>query len=181
MGMAKEKKEKGLTRRQAELVKEVPRSNSVAEAARKAGYSPKHPENAGQAGYQALKQIEKSMPEAIKESGLTNAVMIEQYLKPALKAEKITLFGTQPDNQARIAAMKLWGDWAGVSTSAKDQNPQTSSTVNQQFNLNLEKANNDDIRTILQLAAKLGSAPAGGDSGTAEAVPVRPGDMAPGR
>jgi hypothetical protein len=179
--MATEGKEKRLTRRQAALVKEVARSNSVADAARKAGYSPKHPENAGQSGYQALKQMGKSMPEAIKDSGLTNTVMIEEYLKPALKAEKTTLFGTQPDNQARIAAIKLWGDWAGVTTPAKEQNPQTSSTVNQQFNLNLEKANNDDIRAILQLAAKLGSPPAGSDSGAAEAVQVRPGHVAPRR
>lgn len=162
--MTKEKKVKGLTVRQAALVQEIPRSNSVAEAARKAGYSPNCPENAGQAGYQALKQIQKSMPDAIKESGLTCVVMIEEHLKPALKAERLTIFGRQPDNQARIAAMKLWSDWAGVAASAKEEHLQAPNTVNQQFNFNLEKASNDDIRTILQLATKLRSAPTGSDT-----------------
>jgi hypothetical protein len=72
----------------------------------------------------------RSMPGATTESGMTIAVTIEEYLKAALKAEKVTRFGTQPDHTTRLAAAKLLLDWTGVSTQAEQEETDRKFFVN---------------------------------------------------
>jgi phage terminase small subunit len=99
---------KKLTQRQQRFLKELPRSKSVAEAARRAGYSPKF---AGQAGYLALQRIAEKAPELLDNHEQTLREVIEKNIKPALEATKtiyiryrgaITDQVEVPDNETRL-------------------------------------------------------------------------------
>jgi hypothetical protein len=73
------------TPRQAALLKDLTKGMSVADAARKAGYSETVPR---QSGHQALKQMAHSMPEVMERQGLTDDALIDKYLRPALSAKE---------------------------------------------------------------------------------------------
>lgn len=104
---------KGLTRRQQKFLEELPRTNSIAQAARNAGYSSKF---AGQAGYLALKSIRRKAPELLEEMEASLTELIEKHIKPGLEAKKtvyiryrgkITQQFDEPDNMARLEVLKL--------------------------------------------------------------------------
>jgi hypothetical protein len=80
------------TPRQLGLVKHLLDGATLTEAARRAGYSPKWP---GQAGYQALQNLRLTMPELLDRLGLTDAALIEKHLKPLLRAQKTIFFQHQ--------------------------------------------------------------------------------------
>jgi hypothetical protein len=56
---------RGLTLKQAKLVKELPTAHSVAEAGRKAGFANR------QEAHRALESIREKMPEVLERHGLT--------------------------------------------------------------------------------------------------------------
>ncbi len=118
-----------LTLRQRRLLEEIPRCKSLAEAARRAGYSPKH---AGQAGYLALNRIARKAPEVLEREGCTLEWLIEKVLKPGLEASRLHLFEEQgivtdrrerPDWSVRLAfltlALKLHGAFPGHRGKAR--------------------------------------------------------------
>jgi hypothetical protein len=120
--MSEQKPKKRLTIKQAKLVAALPTAKTQADAAIEAGYSP---ENASQSAYQALKAIEKGMPETMAELGLTNKVLIEKHLMPLLGAERVGLYGTCADGHVRLGALKLAGEWKGVSGDDPSGRPET--------------------------------------------------------
>lgn len=80
--MSKNGKSK-LTPQQHALVKNLIKGMSITDAALKAGYSENSP---AQSGSQALENIRLKMPEVLEKAGLTDELLIENYLKPALQA-----------------------------------------------------------------------------------------------
>lgn len=74
-----------LTPQQRGLVKHIISGKTITEAARLAGYA----DNGfvGQIGSQALEAIRRKMPEVLDAHGLTDDVLVENYLKPLLNAE----------------------------------------------------------------------------------------------
>jgi phage terminase small subunit len=102
-----------LTLRQRRFVEELSRCKSLAEAARRAGYSPKF---AGQAGYLTLQRIGQKAPELLENIEITFEELIEKSIKPGLEATKTTLIKyrgkitaefVQPDWGAQLAMVKL--------------------------------------------------------------------------
>jgi hypothetical protein len=75
--------------RQQKFVKELAKGNTLAQAARNAGYSEKY---AGQSGYQALTQLRGRVPELLERHGLGEEVLIEKYLIPLLDAHETKFF-----------------------------------------------------------------------------------------
>jgi hypothetical protein len=75
-----------LTPQQKLLVKKLAEGMSITEAARAAGYADNG--YVGQLGSQALEAIRLKMPEVLERHGLTDDSLVENYLKPALKAEE---------------------------------------------------------------------------------------------
>lgn len=72
-----------LSIQQRNLVKGLMKGMTITEAAVTAGYSDKNP---AQSGSQALDSIRLKMPEVLDRAGLTDEVLIEKYLRPALVA-----------------------------------------------------------------------------------------------
>jgi phage terminase small subunit len=79
---------KRLTHKERELVRNLIGGMSVTRSALAAGYSEKNP---GQSGWQALQNIRRKMPEVFAQNGLTDAVLIEKHLIPALEAQNTLL------------------------------------------------------------------------------------------
>ena len=65
---------------------------SVADAARAAGYSPNNPQNARQAGHQALEQLKQRMPDVFDRLGLTAKALVTDFLLPLMTAEQTKFF-----------------------------------------------------------------------------------------
>lgn len=82
--MPKKRRQKLSTRQQL-LVKNLAKGKTQAAAAVAAGYTSKH---AGQAGHQALQQIQKTAPELLAKHGLSDDVLIEKYLTPLMRADR---------------------------------------------------------------------------------------------
>lgn len=82
--MARPRK-KRLTIREGLLLKELARGATLAEAAKKAGYSPN---NLKQSGFQALQRVKEKMPEVLERKGLTDDSIVDKYLLPALEAQE---------------------------------------------------------------------------------------------
>jgi hypothetical protein len=75
-----------LTPQQRSLVKNLIKGMSITDAAREAGYADNG--YVGQIGSQALENIRLKMPSVLDKHGLTDDVLVENYLKPALEAEE---------------------------------------------------------------------------------------------
>jgi len=89
--------------RQQKFVKELAKGNTLAQAARNAGYSEK---NANQSGYQALAQLRGRVPELLERHGLGEEVLIDKYLRPLLDAEE-TKFFNNGKKQINVAALGI--------------------------------------------------------------------------
>jgi len=74
---------------QTRLLEELPTSKTVAEAATKAGYSTKNP---NQTGYQALKALRGRVPEILDRLGLDEESVIHNHLLPKLTAKQVHYF-----------------------------------------------------------------------------------------
>lgn len=83
--LAKKRKPR-LSPQQRGLIKHLLAGRSITESARLAGYA----DNGfvGQMGSQALEAIRRKMPEALEAHGLTDDILIENYLKPLLSAKQ---------------------------------------------------------------------------------------------
>src|SRR5947199_97521 len=101
------------TPRQLEFAKNLLESNTITEAARRAGYSDK---NLAQSGHQALKAIRLRMPEVMDDLGLTDRHLIEKHLVPLLSATTTKFFQHEgrvrqsrriADNDARLKALDI--------------------------------------------------------------------------
>jgi phage terminase small subunit len=77
---------KKLTPQQRALVKNLTKGMSITDAAREAGYADNG--YVGQMGSQALENIRLKMPAILDKHGLTDEVLVEDYLKPLLNAEE---------------------------------------------------------------------------------------------
>ena len=100
----KPKKRRHLTPRRVKFVTQLTLGNSLADAARKAGYSPK---NAKESGYQALKQIQKAAPELLASHGLTDDVLIHDYLLPLMNADKTEFFPYTKNGQRKLLTVNV--------------------------------------------------------------------------
>jgi phage terminase small subunit len=100
------KKKRELTPRRARLIKEMLKGKTLAKAGESAGYSPKNP---AQSAFQALSQIQKSMPEVMHRLGLTRENLIEKHLKPLLRAASRQVFCAPREGQ-RLAQGRSAGD-----------------------------------------------------------------------
>lgn len=78
-----------LSVRERKLVKNLGRGMTQKDAAIEAGYSDKHP---SQSAHNALASIARKMPEVMEKAGLTDESLIEDYLKPLLKATEVKHF-----------------------------------------------------------------------------------------
>jgi hypothetical protein len=74
--------------RQKKLIKNIPTSNSHAEAAVKAGYPLK---NAAQSAHQALRQMRGRVPDLMDQLGISERDLIDKHLRPLLTAKR-TIF-----------------------------------------------------------------------------------------
>ena len=112
-------KRRRLTPQRVKFVEQLVLGNTLADAARKAGYSPK---NAKESGYQALKQIQKAAPELLASHGLTDDVLIHDYLLPLMNAEKTEFFPYTKRGQRKVLSVNVI-DWrardAGFDKAAK--------------------------------------------------------------
>jgi len=72
-----------LSPKQRKLVQYLSKGMTITAAALKAGYTEKSP---GQAGYQALKTVRLKIPDIMNKQGLSDQLLIKNYLKPALGA-----------------------------------------------------------------------------------------------
>lgn len=72
------KKGHKFTQKQKQLLKELPTSKTITEAAVKAGYPPK---NAAQLGSQALQRMRGRVPDLMEACGLDEKFLIEKHLK----------------------------------------------------------------------------------------------------
>jgi hypothetical protein len=97
--------------RQQKFVKELAKGNTLAQAARNAGYSEK---NANQSGYQALAQLRGRVPELLERHGLGEEVLIDKYLRPLLDAEETKFFN---DGKKRINVKALGTRLAALRTA----------------------------------------------------------------
>lgn len=77
---------KPLTRREQALFEGVAKGMSITDAARAAGYSQKWP---GQAGCQALRNIQQKAPDLFERHGLDDDSFIKNHILPALNATEI--------------------------------------------------------------------------------------------
>ena|SRR5207247_5981625 len=75
-----------LTPQRRALIKNLVKGMSITDAARAAGYADNG--YVGQLGSQALEVIRQKMPEVLEKHGLTDDVLVEKYLKPALLAKE---------------------------------------------------------------------------------------------
>jgi hypothetical protein len=125
------KKTKRLTHRERLLFKNLTKGMTLTDASVKAGYSPKNP---WQSGYQAIERIRLNAPELLAKHGLDDDTMIEDYLKPLLKAEETKFFAHEGrvTDQRNVAAL-------GIRHSALDTTfkvrglyaqPQQNNTLN---------------------------------------------------
>lgn len=73
-------------------MKNLTKGMSITDAAIKAGYSNSTRAVAGQLGSQALENIRLKMPEVLENAGLTDESLVEDYLKPLLKATETKFF-----------------------------------------------------------------------------------------
>jgi hypothetical protein len=78
-----------LTLKERALVKNLATSKTKKDAALKAGYSEKNP---SQSANQALRSIERKMPDVMEKLGLTDESLVADYLKPLLAAEETKFF-----------------------------------------------------------------------------------------
>jgi len=124
------KKKPKLTQRQMRFLEAYSQVQTAGMAAVIAGYSAKHPD---QSGHQALQQIKAKAADVLDAHGLTADHLIENYLAPALNAQKPVFFTGQGepisfvltnDWAARVRALdiafKLRGDYATQEDILKD-------------------------------------------------------------
>jgi hypothetical protein len=95
-------KRKTLSPKQRNLVKALGTAASVAEAGRIAGYSDRT------AAHRALTAIELKMPELMDREGLTDEVLVNNYLRPGLAATKREHFA----NGGVVLETREEPDWA---------------------------------------------------------------------
>lgn len=127
------KSERQLTPRQVAFAEHLLESDTITEAARKAGYSDK---NLAQSGHQALKAIRLKMPELMDSLGLTEKSLIEKHLVPLLSAKTTKFFQHErrvtqkrevADNDARLKALdmafKLRGTYAAADAKPPEPPP----------------------------------------------------------
>jgi hypothetical protein len=93
---------KPLSPKQKKLVKALGSASSVAEAGRIAGYSDRS------AAHRALATIELKMPELMDREGLTDEVLVNNYLRPGLAATKREHFA----NGGIVLETREEPDWA---------------------------------------------------------------------
>lgn len=87
-----EKKTRKLTSKQAKLVEGIIAGKTVAQAARDAGYSENHPENARQSGHQALKAVEDRVRSSMDRHGYTLDELIDKHLRLVLEGKETKFF-----------------------------------------------------------------------------------------
>jgi len=97
------KKQNPLTSRQHAFIRELAKGSTHRDAAIKAGYKAKHPD---QVAHQALKGIQQKVPAVMDEVGLTDRVLIEEYLVPLLRAKE-TKFFKDGDKRINVAALGI--------------------------------------------------------------------------
>lgn len=122
---------KQLTRRERALFEGVAKGMSITDAARAAGYSQKWP---GQAGCQALKNIQQKAPDLFERHGLDDDSFIKNHILPALNATEIKAsqyqgrFIYSKPLEAwgpRMAAIRLVAEMKGMIVKERDA-PATS-------------------------------------------------------
>lgn len=114
-----------LTPQQHNLVKNLLKGMNLTQAAIKAGYSTK---NAPVIANQALKRIQKKMPQILERNGLSDNALVKKYLKPGLEAQETKFFqkdGVVTDQRDVVAwdprlraldmAFRLKGSYAPVN------------------------------------------------------------------
>ena len=94
---------KKLTPRQHAFVKNLAKGASQKDAFIAAGYKAKHPD---QGAHQALKQIQRKVPQIMDQMGLTDHFLIEKYLVPLLDAEE-TKFFNEGKKRINVAALGI--------------------------------------------------------------------------
>jgi hypothetical protein len=130
-----------LTLKQAKLVQELPKSNSMAEAGAKAGYACR------QSAHEAFKAVIERSPDVLQRLGLTHDYVLDKCLRPLLEAKETKFF--QKDgivmqerdveaNDIRIRAIELWGKLMGAFTAQKVQ-------LSGDLNLELNHASDDEL------------------------------------
>ncbi len=103
--MPKHGQTKSLTQRERLLLGALANGATYAEAARQAGYTAKH---LRQSGFQAFQLVREKMPEILERKGLTDDVVIDKYLRPALEAKE-TVFAKYEGKICDKRDVVAWG------------------------------------------------------------------------
>jgi hypothetical protein len=135
------KKKEKLTLKQARLVQELPKSNSVAEAGAKAGYAYR------QDAHKALKSISERAPEVLERLGLSIEYVADKCLRPLLQANETKFFANHgivleerevAALDIRLRAIDLYSKLKGAYTPQKVQ-------VSGDLNLELTHATDQEL------------------------------------
>ena len=78
-----------MSRREQSFLVNLSKGMTLGDAALGAGYSSKNPD---QSGYQALKGLRKKLPHLMEKNGISDDVLIQKYLVPALEATEKRVF-----------------------------------------------------------------------------------------
>jgi hypothetical protein len=129
------KKKRRPTDKQKKLITLLAAGASRKTAVELAGYSTKYP---SQSVDQALRGLSLSFPELMDKHGLTDSHLIEQHLKPLLKARRVKHFAhngqvkskrVYADNDTRLTALDLAFRLKGSFAPIKNQNESRSVDV----------------------------------------------------
>jgi hypothetical protein len=78
--------------RETKLVKALRQGMTLTDAAIAAGYASETRQLASQSGYQALKHLQRRMPQILDDAGLTEDAVVTKYLIPLLDAVETKFF-----------------------------------------------------------------------------------------
>jgi hypothetical protein len=117
-------KKKSLTVKQSKLLRELPKSKSMAQAGEKAGYYDRP------TAHRALKSIAERTPEVLESLGLTIEFVANKCLRPLLEAKETKFFASNgivldtrevPALDVQLRAIEVWAKLAGAFTAQKVQ------------------------------------------------------------
>jgi hypothetical protein len=153
-------RKENLTLKRSRLLQELPKSRSVAEAGKKAGYACR------QSAHEALKDISEGTPEVLERLGLTRDYVLDKCLRPLLEAEETKFFANQgivmeektvKANDIRLRTIDIWAKLMGAYT----QKVQISGSIDH-HGIDLSEVPDAVLQRIVELAQ---NGPAGSGKG----------------
>lgn len=166
----KNTKNGGLTPKEAKLAQAlITTTDNISEAGRIAGYCD------AQEAHRAYQRVQRKMPDLLDAHGLTEDHVIEECLKPSLKAMETKFFA----DKGIVMTQKDVIAW-GPRQQAEERywrlrgrlNPKVQLDVSHRHHLDLSGATDDDLRAIVRIANRSRSGNSRGDGRVLQATPT---------